>query len=361
VSSLTTIVRAPNQKFVYALSGFQDDKVVELAVGSDGKLYGQNTYSLTGTYPLAMTIDPAGKFLYVTFKYQTGFTPALPGPGGITVFPINADNTLGTPLSINGLSYIPVGSNPVSIAISVATCGNTAVIPGSPACTGPNGASNSNVFVYVVDQEAPPNATVLGFAQDQSTGALTPLSGTSYNQSLGTWYGISAGVTPSAIAVDPTGRFVYVTDQTSNQVLGYTIDTNGTGNLTAMNSSPFGAGLYPVALTVDPRGKYLYTVNYNSGTVSSFAIDQSVGSLSALATAGSFAVGSSPTCITIDPELGIYVYTSNYLLGSLSAGKLNANTGAITTIPDSPFTVSSLPSCVTSVASGALYNVQVNP
>ena len=69
---------------------------------------------------------------------------------------------------------------------------------------------------------------------------------------------------PSAIASDPTGRFVYVTDQTANQVYGYSIDNQLSGNLTPLVSSPFptgNAGLFPVALVIDPRGKYLYTAN----------------------------------------------------------------------------------------------------
>ncbi len=76
----TTLVPSPDGKFLYVLSGSEDNKVIEFAVGTDGKLYGQHTYSLTGTYPTAMAIDTTGKFLYITFKYQPGFTPASPGP-----------------------------------------------------------------------------------------------------------------------------------------------------------------------------------------------------------------------------------------------------------------------------------------
>jgi 6-phosphogluconolactonase len=35
--------------------------------------------------------------------------------------------------------------------------------------------------------------------------------------------GYAAGVVPSAIAEEPTARFVYVTDQASNQLIGYTV------------------------------------------------------------------------------------------------------------------------------------------
>jgi 6-phosphogluconolactonase len=360
LASHTTVVAAPNGKFIYAVSGFVDSKVAEIAVGTDGKLYTQNTYSLTGTYPTAAAIDTTGTYLYVTFTYQPGFSPALPGAGGITIFPINSDNSLGTPVTVNNLSYVPTGNNPVAIAVSAPTCSITPVIPTNSACTASNGAGHNNVFVYVVDQENPPYATVLGFAQNTSTGALTPLSGTTYVNSLKTWQGYSAGVTPSAIAIDPTARYTYVTDKTSNQIYGFAIDPTGTGNLIPLDSSPYGTGLFPVAMTIDPRGKYLYAVNYNSATVSSYAINIASGSLSGVASS-SFATQAQPSCIAIDPALGIYLYTSNYLASSVSAGQLSPNTGALTTVANQPFPVSQLPACIVSVPNGSHASQINNP
>jgi 6-phosphogluconolactonase (cycloisomerase 2 family) len=357
----TTLLPSPDGKFLYVLSGPEDSKVEEFAVGTDGKLYGQHTYSLTGTYPTALAIDPAGKFLYVTFTYQPGETPVSPGPGGVTVFPINSDNSLGTPITENGLQYLAVGNNPVGITVTPAICSPTPVIASNTACTGSNGSGHTNVFVYVVDQEASPNATVLGFAQNTSTGALTPLSGTTFNSTLSTYQGYKAGVTPSAIVADPTGRYVYLTDETANEVIGYTIDSQATGNLTPMVSSPFATGLFPVSLVIDPRGKYLYTANYNSGNVSSFAISASSGSLSSVAATAGFATGTRPNCITIDPALGTFLYTSNYLDGTVSAGQLNPNTGGLSGIANSPFNVSALPACIASVPNGAHSFQLANP
>jgi 6-phosphogluconolactonase (cycloisomerase 2 family) len=357
----TTLVPSPDGKFLYVLSGSEDSAVEVFAVGTDGKLYGQKTYTLAGgTYPTSMAVDAAGKFLYITFTFQPGFTPVSPGPGGVTIFPINSDGTLGTPVSSNGQPFLTVGNNPVSITVSPAVCSPTPLISSNAACTGASGAGKQNVFVYVLDQESAPNATpntatVLGYAQNTFTGALTPLSGTKFDTKLKTWQGYKAGVVPSAIASDPTGRFVYVTDQTANQVYGYTIDNQLSGNLTPLVSSPFptgNAGLFPIALVIDPRGKYLYTANKNSSTISSFAIDQASGSLSGVAAAGNFATGTQPNCLTIDPALGIYLYTSNSLDNTVSAGQLSPNTGSVQGVPNSPFTVSALPACLASVPNG---------
>jgi 6-phosphogluconolactonase (cycloisomerase 2 family) len=92
------LVVAPNNLFLYTVNNFDSD-VVEFAIGTDGKLYPQSTYNISGSLPTAAAIDAAGKFLYVTFTYQNtpiSYTLANPGPGGVSIFPIHADNTLGT-------------------------------------------------------------------------------------------------------------------------------------------------------------------------------------------------------------------------------------------------------------------------
>ena len=368
-----TLVAAPNQKFIYVIGGTQSSTVEEMAVGTDGKLYGQNTYNLASgdTYATAAAIDPVGKFLYVTFTYISPYGPGNLGRGGISVFPINSDNSLGSPTTV------AVGNNPVAIAVSPQDCALTAAAgTGQQSCTPVTGGGTGfvNSFVYVVDQEdvtgdtTPPH--ILGFAQNTSTGALTLLSGNTCT-TTGTstaCTGFASGVTPSSIAIDPTGRFVYVTDRTSNQVIGYSISlSNGVGTgtnngaLTPLVSSPYTTGLYPVAITIEPRGKYVYTANYNSNTVSAFAINTATGSLSGAGLVGNFTTSTGPTCVTVDPAIGIYLYTSNYLDASISAAQLSPNTGNLTAVANTPFPSGSLPSCVVSVSNGSHASSIVNP
>lgn len=358
LSNPSTILTTPNGKFIYVIGGTQNSQVEGFGVGTDGKLYGINSPNLAGgaTYPTAAAIDSTGSFLYVTFTYQNGFGPVSVGPGGISIFPINqSTGTLGTPTNVN------VGNNPVGITVAAPTCTTTPVIAstvsGQKACTTPQGQTGAeNVFVYVVDQENSaysPGAqpTVVGFAQNPTTGALTLLSGTTLSNN--TYQGTNAGVTPSAIAVDPTGRFVYVTDKTSNEVLGYQIDSTNSGNLTSLASSPFTTGLYPVSITVDPRGKYVYTANYNSNTVSAFSLNLANGSLGGAAGSGNFTTSTGPTCVAIDPALGIYLYTSNYLDGSISGAQLTPETGQLNAVANTPFPTTTLPACLTIVANGS--------
>jgi 6-phosphogluconolactonase len=334
-----TLVAAPNGLSLYVVN--QDDSTIgQYAIGTDGKIYLQNTYNVTGSNPTAIAIDQAGAFLYVTFQYQLGpqgqqlYSSASPGPGGITIFPISSkDGSLGTPSTVN------VGNNPVGVVVSN--------IP-------PNG--NLGRFVYVIDQETTttPKATVLGFSQNTTTGALTPTPGTtittdSTGRTVATGYG--AGTTPSAIAVDPTSRWVYITDEATNQLYGNNL--NNDGSLTPMVNSPFPTGIFPVGLTIDPRGKFLYVANFTSGTVGAYALDVNAGTPTPATGSGSTATGTGPTCVTIEPALGIYLYTSNNLEGDVSAMQLAPQNGTLKQVQNTPFPSSALPTCAVTVANGS--------
>jgi len=322
-----TLLAAPNGKFVYVINQ-GDSTVQEFAVQGDGTLASQHVYPVTGTRPTAVAIDPQGAFLYVTFTYQTGYSATKPGPGGVSIFPVNADNTLGTPSSVN------VGNNPVGVTLSY-----------------------FNHCVYVLDQEPSPNAKILGFSQNTTTGALTPLPGTSITATSTTGY--AAGVVPGAIAEEPTSRYVYVTDQVANQLIGYTVLPSGA--LQPMVNGPFQTGLFPTNLTIDPTGKLIYVVNYNGSTVQGYMINGATGTPSGAV--GSFATGTGtgPSCVAVDPALGVFLYTSNNLDNTLTGERVNPNTGGLQPVQNSPFNSSTQPTCLTVVPTGAHANQAIIP
>jgi 6-phosphogluconolactonase len=342
-----TLVASPNGLNLYVVN-HDDSSVGDYAIGTDGKIYLQNTYNVTGSFATSIAIDPAGAFLYVTFQYQLGpngqqlYSPASPGPGGVTIFPINAkDGSLGGPSTVN------VGNNPVGVAVSR--------IP--PSGNGPS-------YVYVIDQETPttPKATVLGFQQDPKTGLLTPTPGTtitmdSTGKTVATGYG--AGTTPSAIAVDPSSRFVYITDQATNQLYGNLISSGGA--LVPMTNSPFATGIFPVGITIDPRGKFLYVANLSSGTIGAYAIDVATGTPVGSVGSASTTVDTSPTCVAVEPALGIYAYTSNNLAATVSALQLDPHNGGLKQVQNTPFPSNGLPTCVVAVANGSHPSQIINP
>lgn len=357
-----TVVAAPNGKTIYVIGGSQNANVEVMSIGSDGKLYGLATPSLYGnaTYPTAAAIDSTGTHLYVTYTYQGGFSPVSPGPGGISIFPIHADGTLGTPTNTN------VGNDPVAIATSVPTCTATPALPGSvtgltsPNCiiVGSAGTANNgytNTFLYVADAEiASGKATILGFVENPKDGSLVPIPGVNSNG------GFNAGNSPSSLIVDLTGKYVYMTDKQQNEIFGYQIANATSGALTGLVSSPYATGQYPVSITIEPRDQYVYVANYNSATVSSYSLNLANGSLGASA-GSNFSTTTAPTCVTVESELGIYLYTSDYLNASVSGGQLSPNTGQLSAVANSFFPSVSQPICLVTVPNGAHALQSVQP
>jgi 6-phosphogluconolactonase len=326
-----SLVASPSGLFIYVVNRL-DSTVQEFAVQGNGSLLSKNVYNINGSLPNSIAIDPAGKFLYVTFTYQTGFSSTTPGPGGVAIFPVNADNSLGTVSTVN------VGNNPVGVTTSF-----------------------FDHFVYVLDQEASPKATILGFSQNTSTGALTPIPGTTITTVAGKTVatGYAAGVTPSAIAEEPTARFLYVTDQAANQLIGYVVQASGA--LTPMVNGPFSTGLFPVNLTIDPRGRLLYVVNFNASTIQGYAIDTATGTPSGAVGAFATATGTNPNCIAIDPALGVYLYTSDNGDNTVTGEKLAPGTGGVVAVQNSPFLGSGTPTCLTVVANGSHATQLITP
>ncbi|MDE3106099.1 MAG: beta-propeller fold lactonase family protein [Acidobacteriota bacterium] len=326
-----TVVAAPNGHFLYVLN-HDDSTVTDFAIGTDGKVYPQAVYNIGSgtnsptlpTFPTAGSIDPSGKFLYVTFTYQGGYTTALPGPGGIAVFPINSDNTLGKPSTVNA------GRNPVAIT-----------------------ATNSNHFVYVVDQDSATTQNLLAFTANTTTGLLTPLPGVTINNTNAASTGFASGVTPNAILQDASSQHLYITDQASNQVLTYSIGSTGVPTLIA--TAPTDAG--PDGLTIDVTGKFLFVVNYTAGTISGYTFGSN-GQPVPSTVAASVQAGTGPTCITTigvptnaNPSHAVYVYVSNQLSNNITGLQMNTTTGALELIQNTPFSGSALPTCITSVPS----------
>ena len=87
---------------------------------------------------------------------------------------------------------------------------------------------------------------------------------------------------PLWLAVDSSGRFLYVTNQESRDVSGYSIDPV-TGRLSPVIGSPFpidSAVEGPWAISVDPTGHFAEVTQLNSTEVRRYRIDPLIGTLS---------------------------------------------------------------------------------
>ncbi len=252
----------------------------------------------TGFYPQGIAIDPSGRFVYTansddssvsmfTIDQTTGVltptTPAsvstlLPGesisdPGFLTVDPagkylyVSASDSNGATVSMYSIDQTTGVLTPTTPATVIA-----GGIPFQVVVT------PSDKFAYVVNNLSGGTYTdaVSQYTVDPSTGVLTESQA----------FGLAAGNAPTAIAVDPTSSFAYVVNRLDDTLSMYKID-QATGNLTlnSTTQNPSGTiatGTEPFRIDFDTSGKFAYVTNEGSAasvyTVNSDGTLTNVGS-----------------------------------------------------------------------------------
>jgi 6-phosphogluconolactonase (cycloisomerase 2 family) len=152
---------------------------------------------------------------------------------------------------------------------------------------------------------------------------------------------------PFSLAVDPSNKFVYVTNASPDSISAYSLSAS-TGELTRIDCDSATAGVQkclagsgPTSVVVDPTGKFAYVANSGGNSVSVFSINAGTGLLTRIdcdpSTAGvqDCVAGIVPASVAVDPT-GKFVYVANYGNGaspsSVSAYSINASTGVLTKI-----------------------------
>jgi len=227
--------------------------------------------------PWSLAVHPSGKFAYVA--NEGGFTPT-----SVSMYAINA--TTGV-LTLTGT----VAADGRGVAVAVDPSGKFAYV--ADGGQNSDGSKGVNISMFSI------NAT---------TGVLT---------SIGT---IAAGLSPTSIAIHPTGKFAYVVSPDSNDISTYAVNTT-TGILTPTGTLAAVAG----SIAIHPSGKFAYLTSASG--VSMYTIDTTTG---ALTFAGTTGAGSSPGSITIHPS-GKFAYGTNSP-NDVSIYSIDAATGALTLI-----------------------------
>jgi 6-phosphogluconolactonase (cycloisomerase 2 family) len=152
------------------------------------------------------------------------------------------------------------------------------------------------------------------------------------------------GRTATAVAVHPSGKFVYVTrdnDAAGDGVAAFSVNANG--SLTAVPGSPFSTQINPASLLVNSTGKYLYVADSSySGYIDAFSINQVNGALTPLpgspylVTAANGCSGSFPSDI-VEDAAGGHLYTADSFDNAISGYAIGASTGTLTQISGSAF------------------------
>jgi 6-phosphogluconolactonase len=324
---------SPDNADLYVVNQ-DDNSIVQFIIGTDGKVYPQNTVNTPGVFPLA--VRTAGNYLFVadTFQPLPSCSTAAPCSGSVAVFPI---------LTASQAAALSPAQPPDTLGSAVANTSNSAnywplTLPSKPTdVLTPTGiaTASSGAYLYVTALDATAGGGYVFAFTVGSDGALSAL-----NQGVP----FAAGTSPSAAVSSPDGSFLYVTDSAANQILAFAINS---GNLTAVSGSPFGTGNAPAAVTVDATGKYVFVANSLDSNLTVYS--SSGGVLTAL---GTFTTGTQPVAVGIDPSLNEYLYTANFLGNTVSGFQLNAATGNLLNSQFSPSGTNANPTAVAAIPHG---------
>lgn len=242
----TAVTIEPSGRFAYAAgsttAGATGWQVVVLTIDqTTGVLTEVTGAGLdTGTLPVSITVDPTGRFLYTVDS----------GSDSVSAFTIDPATGLLTSVG----AALSVADDPRSVAVD-----------------------GSGRFAYVVSAGSTLNQ-IQGFAINAATGELSSLMSP-----------LATGANPQAAAADPTGRFVYAANAKANTITPYAIDIEDVsdasmGELTAGSvSTPTGTS--PTALAAEPGGKFIYVTNQASNSLATYSINQTTGNLTRVSSA----------------------------------------------------------------------------
>jgi 6-phosphogluconolactonase (cycloisomerase 2 family) len=205
--------------------------------------------------------------------------------------------------------------------------------------------STKSRFLYAA---IPSSNTIVAYREDPNAGVLTQLSGSP----------ISAGSAIEALAMHPSGKFLYAANSGSNNISEYTISS--TGGLTEVTPRT-NAGTSPTLLAMDSAGSFLYAVNSGSLDISVYSIDSSSGQLTPVAQrlGPTAPIGLQAMNLALTPSADfLYVTGEEGPPGGTSTGVIEAfpvNQGIIGPAPiaNSPFLTGNSPLGLAIDSSGA--------
>ncbi len=294
------IANGPSAKFLYVANSV-DNNVRQYKINATtGKLakIGSGTIA-AGNSPQWIAVTPNAQFAFAI------------NSGDGTITPYTVDATTGA-LTANGTAFSSVQLKKPAAAVASnswlyvtdATKGTIVSFPiGGTGTLGPGTSTSisgsavpgpvimdpTGQFVYATDQNAG-----LVYYFTVGTGVLA-LAASPYTTS-------TAGEAGLAFATTSLGnKFLYVANQlaATPSITGFLV--NGNGSLSLLSGAPFpdiSLG-QPTGVAVDPTGSFLYVANQSKGTISQFTIDPTTGALSAGAPISTESASSGPLFLAL--------------------------------------------------------------
>lgn len=321
-------------------ANWEDDDFNQFAVAPDGKLNALVPASVsTGSRPENVVAHPFRNALYLSNSADTAQAVETFGlnvnGAASTLQPFSAlKGSLSVLIGLNGdLAHVILPDAVVPVSISAS--GMLSALGGTPPAlvsTGRAARHPGGTWLYLPNGSA---GGVLSFAIDLDDGALANTGGAAAD--LGT----------NALAVEPTGRFLYAVNDSGgvDRVRGWAIVASN-GTLSELATSPFALpdqAVDAIAVAAHPGGRVLYVATRSNGAVAgegaihAFAIETDPTSGSALGGltplgASTILAGQQPHDLAVTPDGGTLYVSIEAVAGSVLAFDLNAS-GALSINP----------------------------
>jgi 6-phosphogluconolactonase len=226
-----------------------------------------------GSGPAHLSVDATGKWV-LTANY---------GSGDVAVLAVATDGSLGAPTALmtapgamahqilldatNQFAWVPcLGSNHIAqFKLNAVTGALDANVPVNvPTATGPRHVAlhPSGKLAFMIEEKD-------GFMSNYSVdaaGSLTTVGQRLSTRATPTPAGTNTG---AEVQVHPSGKFLYGSNRGDDDVVLYTLATNGTMTYVANKKT---GGQTPRHFSIDATGKWLLVANQGSNDVRVFAI-----------------------------------------------------------------------------------------
>lgn len=298
------IALSPDRRFLFAtdaekFGGESHESIAVFAVeGRTGELRFINRQSTRGSASCYLDVDSAGRTVLVA-NYKSGSVASLP---------VNSDGSLKEVVSLREHSGVDDGTHVKKGAH--AHC--IAVSPDSRFALAAD-LGIDQVLVYEVDSVAgrlEPETVKLGVKMKRGSG-------------------------PRHIVFHPSGKTVYVINETANTVVVLQWNpSNGTlSELQTISTLPtnFGGKSYTADLKLTPDGKYLYGTNRGHDSIACYSVGEG-GLLTFLGTQSS--EGKGPQNLLVSPD-GRWLLCANMPGNKVVVFRIDTATGFIAPIGES--------------------------
>jgi 6-phosphogluconolactonase len=294
VANPSFLALAPSQRHLYAVDEQSAGQVTALAV-ANGTLKVVNSQSSKGSGPTHLCVTPDGKHVLAA-NYNSGSVVVLPvrADGGLGAATDLAQHTGSGPdpsrqegphahqvlpdASGAFVHSVDLGTDTV-YAYTVSAAGKLTLVRQAkvPAGQGPRHLAfhPNGRFAYIANELG--NSVIVA-SYDPSRGVLTPGKPQTTLTAAP-----PSGVRnyPGEVVVSADGRFVYVSNRGADNAAVFSVGDGG-ASLKLLANTPVGKN--PRHIGLDPTGSFLFSSNQDSATVTSYRVDKTTGLLTPVGT-----------------------------------------------------------------------------